>query len=195
MQRGSILKSKRQNGAEVWEFRWRDRTSGEAVYRRIVVGTTKELPTAGDARKAVAGVVLEVNVGDPRLNTQLTISQLVEHYRQRELNPDNTWKTYSTKAGYENYLKRWIVPKWGEYALGQIKPIEVELWLRQLPLARGSCAKIRNVLSVVFSHARRYDLFDGNPIQFVRQSAKRRKIPHILNADEIRRLLRVVKPL
>jgi integrase len=87
------------------------------------------------------------------------------------------------------------VPKWGEYALGQIKPIEVELWLRQLPLARGSCAKIRNVLSVVFSHARRYDLFDGNPIQFVRQSAKRRKIPHILNADEIRRLLRVVKPL
>jgi hypothetical protein len=108
------------------------------------------------------------------------LSQLAEHYRQRELLPDNTWKTYSTKAGYENYLKRWIVPKWGEYALGHIKPIEVELWLRQLPLARGSCAKIKNVMSVLFNHARRYDLFDGNPIQFVRQSAKRRKIPHIL---------------
>ena len=40
-------------------------------------------------------------------------------------------------------------------------------------------------MSVLFNHARRYDLFDGNPIQFVRQSAKRRKIPHILTADEI----------
>jgi integrase len=147
-----------------------------------------------DARKVVAGVVLEINVGDPRLPAQLTVSQLVEHYRRRELSPDNTWKTYSTKAGYENYLKRWIVPKWGEYALGGIKPIEVELWLRQLPLARASCAKIKNVMSVLFSHARRYALFDGNPIQFVRQSAKRRKIPHILSVDEILRLLSVLKP-
>jgi len=195
MQKGSILQSRRKNGLDVWEYRWRDRTTGKPVYRRIVLGTTKQLLTPLDARNATAGIVREANVGDPRLMAPLTLSQLAEHYRQRELVPDNTWKTHSTKAGYENYLKRWIVPKWGEYALSDIKPIEVELWLRQLPLARGSCAKIKNVMSVLFNHARRYDLFDANPIQFVRQSAKRRKIPHILTADEIPRLLRVLKPL
>ena len=83
----------------------------------------------------------------------------------------------------------------GEFALCKIKPIEVELWLRQLPLARSSCAKIKNIMSVLFNHARRYELFDDNPIHLVRQSAKRRRIPHILLVDEIRQLLSAVGPL
>lgn len=196
MQRGSILKSRRKNGAEVWEFRWRDRASGKAIYRRIVLGTTQQFATEADARKAATCIVLEASTNDPRLKTQIiTLGELTDHYRQRELTPDNIWKTYSTKAGYENYLRRWVIPKWGECSLNQIKPIEVELWLRQLPLARATCAKIRNIMSVLFNHARRYEFFDTNPITLVRQSAKRRRIPPILTADEIRRLLPVLKPL
>src|SRR3989475_7463928 len=159
MQNGSLIKANRRNGQEVWEFRWRDRTSGKAIYRRIVLGSAQQFPTEIEARAAAAGIVLEINVNDPRVQTHaLTMSQLAEHYRHRELSPDNTWKSYSTKKGYENYLKRWIVPKWGEFALCKIKPIEVELWLRQLPLARSSCAKIKNIMSVLFNHARRYEL-------------------------------------
>ena len=196
MQNGSLIKANRRNGQEVWEFRWRDRTSGKAVYRRIVLGSAQQFPTEIEARAAAAGIVLEINVNDPRVQTHaLTISQLAEHYRHRELSADNTWKSYSTKKGYENYLKRWIVPKWGEFALCKIKPIEVELWLRQLPLARSSCAKTKNIMSVLFNHARRYELFDDNPIHLVRQSAKRRRIPHILLVDEIRQLLSAVGPL
>jgi len=196
MQNGSLIRSTRRNGEKVSAFRWRDRTSGKAVYRRIVLGTTQQFATETEARAAVAGIVLEINVDDPRLRTHtLGISQLAEHYRRRELSPDNTWKTYSTKKGYDNYLRRWIVPRWGEYPLGKIKPIEVELWLRQLPLARSSCAKIKNILSVLFNHAPRYELFDGNPILLVRQSAKRRTIPHILSIDEIRQLLGAVGAL
>jgi integrase len=119
----------------------------------------------------------------------LTITQLTEHYRRRELTADNVWKSYATKKGYEIYLKRWIVPRWGDYRLSKVKPIEVELWLRQLPLALGSCAKIRNIMSVLFNHACRYELYSENPIRLVRQSAKRRKVPHILHVDEIKRLL------
>ena len=133
MQNGSLITSTRRNGEKVWELRWRDRTSGKAVYRRIVLGTTQQFATENQARAAVAGIVLEINVDDPRLQTHaLTISQLAEHYRRRELSPDNTWKTYSTKKGYDNYLRRWIVPKCRACQLGKIKPIEVELWLRQL---------------------------------------------------------------
>lgn len=114
MQNGSLIKANRRNGQEVWEFRWRDRTSGKAVYRRIVLGSAQQFPTEIEARAAAAGIVLEINVNDPRVQTHaLTMSQLAEHYRHRELSSDNTWKSYSTKKGYENYLKRWIVPKWG----------------------------------------------------------------------------------
>jgi hypothetical protein len=161
MQKGSILKSKRKNGLDVWEFRWRDRASGQSIYRRIVLGTTQQLATEAEAHKAAACIVLEVGAGDPRTKTQTTtLGEITDHYRHRELALDNLWKTHSTKAGYENYLRRWIVPKWGGCSLDHIKPIEVELWLRQLPLARATCAKIRNVMSVLFNHARRYELFD-----------------------------------
>jgi len=122
----------------------------------------------------------------------MTVAELVEHYRQRELTSDNTWKSYSTKRGYECYLKNWIVPHWGNYKLSEVKTIEVETWLRNLSLAKSSSAKIRNIFSVLFNHACRYDLFDRNPITLVRQSAKRRKIPDVLTAEETQRLLSVL---
>ena len=61
MQNGSLIKANRRNGQEVWEFRWRDRTSGKAVYRRIVLGSAQQFPTEIEARAAVAGIVLEIN--------------------------------------------------------------------------------------------------------------------------------------
>jgi integrase len=155
-----------------------------------VVGTIEQFATNVEAREIVKGIVLETNSEDPRLRTSvLTMSQLIEHYRRRELSVDNTWKSYATKMGYENYLKRWIAPKWGSYPVAKVKPIEVESWLRQLPLARGSCAKIRNIMSVLFNHACRYELYSENPIRLVRQSSKRRKVPQILHVDEIKQLL------
>jgi len=190
MQNGSLIETRRRSGQSVWEFRWRDRTSGKAVYRRVVLGTTLQFATEVETREIVEGIVMEINADDPRLRTSaLTLSQLIEHYRQRKLSADNTWKSYATKAAYESYLRRWIAPKWGMCTLGKIRPIEVESWLRQLPLARGSCTKIRNIMSVLFNHACRYELYSGNPIHLVRQSAKRRKVPAILHSDEIKRIL------
>jgi integrase len=65
----------------------------------------------------------------------------------------------------------------------------VESWLRRLPLAKSSCAKIRGLLSVLFNHACRYEFFDRNPIRLVRQGAKRRSTPNVLTPAEIKALL------
>ena len=58
-----------------------------------------------------------------------------------------------------------------------------------LPLARSTCAKIRNVMSVLFNHGLRHELLDRNPVQWVRQSAKRKKIPAVLEIEEVKSLL------
>jgi hypothetical protein len=80
MQNGSLIETKRRSVQSVWEFRWRDRSSGQAVYRRIVVGTTQKIATEDEARGIVEGIVFEINSGDPRLGTRvLTMSQLIEH--------------------------------------------------------------------------------------------------------------------
>jgi len=118
----------------------------------------------------------------------MTIAQLCEHFDQRELTRENTWRSYSTKKTYGVYLKRWVIPYWGKYELSAIRTIQVESWLRRLPLAKSSCTKIRNVMSVLFNHACRYEFFDRNPICLVRQSAKRRTAPSVLTPAEIKAL-------
>jgi hypothetical protein len=120
-----------------------------------------------------------------------TVSELVSHYRKRELDPDTVWKTHSTKVTYEGYLNKWILPRWQGYALARVNAGEVELWLRSLPLAKSSCAKIRNLMSVVFNHGIRHEICDRNPIQLVRQSAKRGQFQWYSAQARFRDLLRL----
>jgi integrase len=98
---------------------------------------------------------------------------------------------------YEGYLKKWINPRWGGCRLTDIKAVDVEKWLKTLcfpktgiPLARGSKAKIRNLMSALYSHAIRWEWAEKNPISSVRQSAKRQKVPEILTPEEIMAILK-----
>ena len=152
MQNGSMMRTERHGGPDVWEFRWREPgPDGKSRHRRMVVGTTNEFGDEVAARQAIAGLHLRMNARNERVKVRpITLSELVDHYRQRELKPDTLWKTHSTKVTYDGYLNKWIVPRWGNYTLNRISAGEVELWLRSLALAKSSCAKIRNLMSVLF---------------------------------------------
>ena len=113
----------------------------------------------------------------------------MQHFQQRELRTGFAWRTFSTRNSYEGNLRKWIVPRWSEHPANTLKAGEVELWLRSLPLARASCAKIRNLMSMLFNHRVRHGICDTNPVQLVRQGAKRKKIPIVLTSDEVRKLI------
>ena len=187
MQNGSVIRAERQRGPDVWEFRWREASAdGKRKHRRMILGSIEQLADETAARQAVAILRLDFNHRDAWLKTRsTTFSELAAHYQERELEPDTIWKTYSTKVTYKGYLNKWILPRWGKYPLVRVNAGEVELWLRSLPLARSSCAKIRNLMSVVFNHGIRHEICDRNPIQLVRQSAKRKAVPVILTASEV----------
>ena len=195
MQNGSLMRSPRLGG-DVWEYRWREPgAEGRRKHRRMIVGSVTEFRDATSALGAITALRQEINAHDRRHHTRpITVGMLVDHYRERELEPDDIWKTYSTKVTYLGYLRKWIVPRWETYILPRVRAGEVELWLRHLPLARSSCAKIRNLMSVLFNHAIRHDLYDRNPIRLVRQSAKRRGVPEVLSIAEIQLLLNVLGP-
>lgn len=191
MQRGSVMRTEPLSGPDVWEFRWREPgPDGKRRHRRMVIGTLDEFPDEPTARQRITALGLEINRSDARLDSRpLTISELVDHYRQRELKPDTVWKTHSTKVTYQGYLNKWILPRWGASPLASINAGEVELWLRSLSLARSSCAKIRNRMSTVFNHGIRHEIWIRNPIRLVRQSAKRKRIPIVLSVHEVQRLI------
>ena len=50
-----------------------------------------------------------------------------------------------------------------------LKAVMVEEWLRSLPLANGSKAKIRNLMHSIFNHGMRWEWHDKNPISQVRK--------------------------
>jgi site-specific recombinase XerD len=133
---------------------------------------------------------LKMNINkDLAVSPLLTFQDLGDHYCQTELLAEN--KTPKTRKTYLVYLRNWILPKWGNLYLHQISPVAVEQWLRPLQgLSNGSKAKIRSIMSALFSHAIRFELAESNPIKAVRQSANRRVVPVILDASELQRLFR-----
>jgi integrase len=191
MQRGCMQRNSRKEGPDAWQFRWSETMlDGKRLYHKKIIGTVEQYPDEDAARRAVVGLVSEINTDASLTNYRaMTVAQLCDHFEQRELSKENTWRSHATKKVYKAYLNRWIRPHWQKYQLSEVRTIHVESWLRTLPLAKSSCAKIRNLMSVLFNHACRYELFDRNPIYLVRQSAKRRTPPATLLPAEIKALI------
>jgi integrase len=186
-QNGHLRIAKRKRGPDVWEFLWREKgPDGVRRQRTLTVGNVQKLPTHREAMNQLHTLRMNIN-NDAPISPVLTFQALADHYCRTELLAEN--KTPKTRKTYLVYLKRWILPKWGTQYLHLIKPIAVEQWIRSIEdLSDGSKAKIRNLMSALFSHAIRYEIADRNPITAVRQSAKRRKVPVILDATELHRL-------
>lgn len=118
-----------------------------------------------------------------------TVGQLINHFLVYELNENNTRRAHSTKETYRGYFQTWIGPWWGHYRISEVRTIAVEAWLDQIPRSNGTKAKIRNIMSGLFTHALRHEWLDKNPIRHVRQSAKRRRRPDVLESAEIQKLI------
>ena len=205
-----------RNAGYVWEYRFREKVNGKSVERTRVIGTLKDYPTESAARRAVELIRVNLNANIPAAGPVMPFKVLSAHYCRHEMPMDNHEdKAYSTKKTNYGYLRKWIIPKWGEYAISQITPVMVEEWLRtalvfekkqrvtdgdkvrlvevKQKLANGSRVKIRNLMSAIYRHAMRHGFIKENPIRLVRQGSKRSKVPEILELEEIRALLAAVR--
>jgi len=205
-QQGSLQRIRRKRGPDCWVFRWYELNgAGRRRYRKAVVGTVELYPTESNAQTAVAALRLTINQEAPRSKWQpILIQDLINHYKETELrldvsegDPDEHEKAYSTKKAYRIFLDRWIKPRWGSFSIRDVRTIAVEEWLRRLTLpsgkrmANGTKAKTRNIMHALFNHAIRYEWLaqNSNPISHVRQSAKRERIPDVLDVAEFQALL------
>ena len=121
------------------------------------MGTVEQYRSKAAAQKAAE--VLRVDINKETWMPS-TVEQLVTHYTEREL-PS---KAHTTRAVYGSYIRIWVVPRWGSRSVSEVKTVAVEEWLKGLPLANGSKAKVRNVMRALFNHAMRHEWLDRNPI-------------------------------
>lgn len=189
-QHGSLQLAERKRGQRAWEYRWYEpMADGSRRRRSLVVGSLEQYPNEAAAKRAVASLLVNINAESPRFGLEpLSVQTLVEHYKEKELH-EASGKTFATCETYKGYFRKWILPRWGNYRLKDVKSVAVEEWLRSLDLSNGSKAKIRNIMHAVFNHALRWEWHDRNPITHVRQSAKRMEIPIVLTLDAMEELL------
>ncbi len=184
-QHGNLTVRKRKKGPNVWQFRWIENGRPKSV----LIGTVEKLPTQADAERAVEHQRIKINAQNPQQRFHaVTVEALVERYKSEEM-PTR----YATRVSYLSYLKRHIVPRWGTIVLGGVRPIDVEAWFKSLPLAPKTKAHIRSLMHLLFQCARRWEYTDTNPIDLVRQGARRLEIPRVLTPEEFSALLAYLK--
>ena len=198
-QRGCLRRTHRKSGPDCWEFLWSENgVTGKRVRRNKVIGTVTQFPTEDSARAEVNGLRIYINQDRSRQREQrVQVADLVDHNIKTELSDNADWYSPATRVVYQQFLKRWIRPAWAQVDIRNVRTVAVERWLRGLrradsnPMADATKAKIRNLMSVLFNHAIRYEWVEQgkNPITLVRQSAKRIRIPEVLEPREIQTLL------
>src|SRR5437870_1733510 len=98
----------------------------------MTIGTVEQYRNEAAARQAVAGLLLKLNSETPQVGS-VTFAALVGRYVEEEL-PER----FSTRISYLSLVNTHIRPKWADFPLDKIKPMAVEEWFRQLPLAPKS---------------------------------------------------------
>ena len=216
-QNGSLYLDTNGSGEQVWKFSWyQTLPNGRRARRKRQVGTLDQYKTEAAAERAVRGWRLAINSNEALAFSGIKMEDVIAHFRLKELDVDKAdARAWSTRSRYEVYLRTWIEPRWGKQELAAIKTPLVEEWLDRLqmrakrsnskhdklkpttgtPLAPGTKAKIRNIMSVLFNHAIRWEFTDRNPIKGltrgagVRQSSKRVNAPDLLDISEMRSIL------
>jgi integrase len=190
-------------GGDVFVYRWRQiGHDGVRRPRSRVIGAIRELRTETAAWQKLESLNINPNIdlslasGPPQ-----TFGELVQIYREKEL----VTEAYSTQKVYGWNLDNWILPKWRSNSLHQMEQFPgplYEQWLASLcktkrgkPMTNGTKAKIKNIMSAVFTYALRWNWIQRHPFRDkrVQQSAKGTKKTSSLTVEELKLLFGTLK--
>jgi hypothetical protein len=126
--------------------------NSKLVHRKAQVSDVKKHPAESAAQAAADGLRLTINNHcTHRSLRRTTINTLWEHYSQEE----PPLKAFSTQDAYIIYAKNWMLPRWADLPLEQVKTVEVERWLRATDVAQGTKARIKCDVGFLFSRRSR----------------------------------------
>jgi len=173
---GSVVKDKR---SQTWQYFWW--TDGRRHSKTLGRFSTKT--AAWNTAQ-----VFRAKLPQPQPSSVPTVAALVEQYRTERMP-----KRYSTRRGYEAYLRHRILPHWGTHSITDVQARPVELWLQSLTLAPKTKAELRGLLRIVWEFAMwRGDVpTQRNPMELVtvKGASKRQRKPRSLTVAEFQRFI------
>ena len=192
----------------MWEYRFRNHAESGSPMRQLTLSVL-EYPTATKARLRLHEEVLRINGPDSfREHIKPTMGVVINRFRTEERFEDimkqppgavliSDGLSYSTVAGYRSYLGKHIQPRWSSSTLALIKPMEVNEWLKGLPLAAKTKGQVRALFHLLFEKAMLWGLIDlqRNPVELVKLkgTSRRTRRPQVISPEKLQELVAVLR--
>jgi integrase len=202
-QNGSLRRVTRRTGPDVWEFRYRDHSRPDQPMRQKTFSTV-EYSTESAARRALQAFLLKINGSEAYIAQRsptfgVVLDKFIADERLKEIKAQRPNEivdeglNFSTTVGYLSVIKVHLRPSWGKKILTDIKPLEVQEWLKQLQLSKKSKQNIKAVFHRLLELAMLWELFpiQRNPLGLVEIKgglAKRRRNKKILTPEQFQQI-------
>ena len=175
-QRGSLKKYPRKGGP-TWVLRYRVTTpEGRRVEHGLAVGLVRDFATERDAWREVDRLGLLLRVNDEPSDVRIRFDALAEHYLKADFGEDAVRpKSENTITIVEHYVRDYLVARWGKQIAEDIKPLEIQRWLKSLNnggLAWTTVSKFRGIMLRVFKVGVLHEYVSVNPVDAVETRCK-----------------------
>lgn len=178
---GSVVFDKRRR---TWNFLWWE----DGKRRSRAIGTVRQYPTKASAWGAAKALQDSLEAQARMVCKEPTVNTLVEQYRVEKM-PER----YSTRRGYECWLRNHVIPFWGEFHISDLQARPVDLWLQSLSLTPKSKAHIKGLLHILWDYAMWHGVVptQRNPMELVtvRGASKRTRQPRSLTVEEFKEVV------
>src|SRR6516165_7126044 len=167
-QRGSLKKVHRKEG-ETWVLRFRvTNAEGRRVEHIAPVGLVRDFLTDDDAWREVDRLGLRVRINDTSMSGRMSFRFLAEHYLKTDFGADTVRpKSANTIPIVEHYVRDYLVKRFGAGIADDIKPLDIQRWLKSLNEAHGlawtTISKIRGIMLRIYKIGLRHEHVTKNP--------------------------------
>ncbi len=176
-QRGSLKQVSRKEG-DTWVLRFRVSTAdGKRVEHTLPVGFVRDLPKKADAWREADKRGLLVRINEASVHGRVRFNVLAEHYLKADFGPDAVRpKSVNTIPIVEHYVRDYLIARWGDEIAEDIKPLELQRWLKSLrtdrELAWTTISKMRGVMLRIYKVGILHELVSKNPVSHVETRCK-----------------------
>ena len=175
-QRGSLKKVRRKEG-ETWMLRFRVTNAEGNGSNTSAHRTCPGLPKDRDAWREVDRLGLGVRINDAPRPGRVSFQFLAEHYLKADFGADAVRpKSVNTIPIVEHYVRDYLIERFGEQIAEDIKPLEIQKWLKSLNESNGlawtTIAKMRGIMHRIYKVGILHEHVSKNPVQHVETRSK-----------------------
>ena len=162
----------------MWVLRYRlTQPDGRRSEHTLPVGLVRDIAREKDAWREVDRLGLLVRINDESTDTRIRFNALAEHYLKADFGTDAIRpKSVNTIPIVEHYVRDYLTARWGMEVAEDIKPLELQRWLKSLHddagLAWTTISKIRGIMHRVYKVGILHECVSTNPALHVETRSK-----------------------